>query len=286
MKKMLPLILVALITLTACGTTRNEADMINTPTASPSPEPTELITPSPEKYDNMNSGGTGWGLVRKKGAPPEVEAKAEKLLEEHNGFYMDKTGEKVMYLTFDEGYENGFTSKILDVLQAENVPAAFFVTGPYLKNQTELVGRMIDEGHIVGNHTVNHLNLPKQTAEKVQSEIGELNKMCEQMYGVTMRYVRPPEGEYSEKVLAVAEDMGYKTIMWSFAYKDWDVNLQKGKDYAVSQVVPYFHNGAILLLHAVSSDNAAALEEIIRKAKDEGYEFKSLDCLTERNGVS
>ena len=286
MKKILPLMLAAVLTLSACGETVTEKAPEITPQPAASPEPTISCTPPPEKYDGLNSKGTGWGLVRKKGAPPEVEAKSEKLLEENNGFYIDKNAEKVMYLTFDEGYENGFTSKILDVLQSENVPAAFFVTGPYLKNQTELVKRMIDEGHIVGNHTVNHLNLPNQTAAKVQTELGELNKMCEEMYGVSMHYMRPPEGEYSEKVLAVAKDMGYKTILWSFAYKDWDVNIQKGKDYAISQVVPYFHNGAILLLHAVSSDNAAALEDIIRKAKEEGYEFKSLDCLSESNSVS
>lgn len=277
MKKILPMIFFAVSVLSSCG---NMPEEITTPSISPTPAPTEITIPSPEKYNNMNSDGTGWGLVRKKGLPPQVELRAEKLLEEHGGFYMDKTDEKVMYLTFDEGYENGFTSKILDVLQEENVPAAFFVTGPYLKNQTELVQRMIDEGHIVGNHTVNHLNLPKQTAEKVQEEIGELDELCEQLYGVRMKYIRPPEGEYSEKVLAIAEDMGYKTIMWSFAYKDWDVNLQQGKDYALNQIVPYFHNGAILLLHAVSADNAAALRDIIKQAKADGYEFKSLDELT------
>lgn len=275
MKKALTVALSAIIFLTSCNANVTEGDT----TASPSPVPTVSATIPPQNYDNLSADGKGWGLVRKKGTPPDVDTKSAKLLEEHNGFYIDHTDEKVMYLTFDEGYENGFTSKILDVLAEEEVTAAFFVTGPYLKNQTELVRRMLDEGHIVGNHTVNHLNLPKQTAEKVQSEIDELNKLCGQMYGAQMRYMRPPEGEYSEKVLAVAEDMGYKTIMWSFAYKDWDINLQKGKEYAIGQVVPYFHNGAILLLHAVSSDNAAALRDIIKAAKAEGYEFKSLDNL-------
>lgn len=285
MKKALPIAISAMILLASCNADLTEGDVPDI-TVSPSPVPTVSATIPPQNYDTLSADGKGWGLVRKKGAPPDVDAKSAKLLEEHNGFYIDHTDEKVMYLTFDEGYENGFTSKILDVLAEEEVPATFFVTGPYLKNQTELVRRMLDEGHIVGNHTVNHLNLPKQTAEKVQSEINELNKLCGQMYGAQMCYMRPPEGEYSEKVLAVAEDMGYKTIMWSFAYKDWDVNLQKGKDYAVSQVVPYFHNGAILLLHAVSSDNAAALHDIIKEAKAAGYEFKSLDNLSANTGVS
>ena len=153
------------------------------------------------------------------------------------------------------------------------------MTGPYLENQQELVQRMIDSGHIVGNHTVNHPNLPKQSVETEQKELSDLNKMCEEMYGVSMKYMRPPEGEYSERVLAVAKDMGYRTILWSFAYKDWDINMQQGADYAFNQVTPYLHDGAILLLHAVSSDNANALEDIINYAKNEGYTFKSLDEL-------
>ena len=118
-----------------------------------------------------------------------------------------------------------------------------------------------------------------QTVETVKSELDGLNKMCESMYGVSMTYMRPPEGEYSEKVLAAAKDMGYKTAMWSFAYKDWDVNIQNGADYAYNQIVPYLHDGAVILLHAVSSDNADALERVIQHAKSEGYTFKSLDDL-------
>ena len=159
------------------------------------------------------------------------------------------------------------------------LPYMLFVTGPYLENQQELVHRMIDDGHIVGNQTVNHPNLPKQSVETAQKELSDLNKMCEEMYGVSMKYMRPPEGEYSERVLAVAKDMGYRTILWSFAYKDWDINMQQGADYAFNQVTPYLHDGAILLLHAVSSDNANALEDIINYAKNEGYTFESLDEL-------
>ena len=138
---------------------------------------------------------------------------------------------------------------------------------------------MIDEGHILGNHTVNHLNLPKQPAETVSEEIEELNTLCESMYGYKMKYMRPPEGEFSEKSLAVTNDTGMRTIMWSFAYKDWDVNAQKGSDYAYESVMPYLHDGAVILLHAVSSDNASALERIITDAQKAGYTFKSLDEL-------
>ena len=138
---------------------------------------------------------------------------------------------------------------------------------------------MIDEGHIVGNHTVNHLNLPKQPPQTVEDEITELNSLCESMYGYKMKYMRPPEGEFSEKSLAVTNDLGMRTVMWSFAYKDWDVNAQKGADYAYQSVMPYLHDGAVILLHAVSSDNASALERIITDAKKSGYTFKSLDEL-------
>jgi peptidoglycan-N-acetylmuramic acid deacetylase len=223
--------------------------------------------------------GVGWGFVRKKGKPPEIREKDKELLKKYDCYYIGENSGKTLFLTFDEGYENGYTSKILDVLQKTETPAAFFVTGPYLENQQELVKRMIDEGHIVGNHTVNHPNLPKQDNETIKKEIDDLSKKCEEIYGVSMKYMRPPEGEYSERVLSLAQGMGYKTILWSFAYKDWDINMQQGADYAFSQVTPYLHDGAVILLHAVSSDNANALEDIINYAKKEGFEFKSLDEL-------
>ncbi|MEE1350628.1 MAG: polysaccharide deacetylase family protein [Clostridia bacterium] len=230
-------------------------------------------------YTELDSRGQGWGFVRRKGKEPEIPLSQITMLEKYNGFYLDKKGNKNLYLTFDEGYENGFTAVILDTLKKTNTPAAFFCTGPYLEGQTELVKRMIDEGHIVGNHTVNHLNLPKQVPETVKSEITMLNDRCNELYGYKMQYMRPPEGEFSERTLAITNDLGMKTIMWSFAYKDWDINAQRGADYAYESVMPYLHDGAIILLHAVSSDNASALERIINDAVSEGYTFKSLDEL-------
>ena len=230
-------------------------------------------------YDSLNPSGQGWGFVRRKGTPPDIPNAQTALLKKYNGAYLSEKKEKNLYLTFDEGYENGFTAVILDILAKTKTPAAFFVTGPYLEGQEELIKRMIDEGHTVGNHTVNHLNLPKQPKETVISEITKLNEMCESMYGYKMHYVRPPEGEFSEKTLAISNDLGMKTIMWSFAYKDWDINAQKGADYAYQSVMPYLHDGAVILLHAVSSDNASALERIITDAKKQGYAFKSLDEL-------
>ena len=230
-------------------------------------------------YDSLSAEGHGWGFVRKKGEKPELPSAQVELLRRYNGEYLDDDGGKTLYLTFDEGYENGFTAVILDILAKTKTPAAFFVTGPYLEGQNDLVKRMIDEGHVVGNHTVNHLNLPKQPPQTVEAEIAELNSLCESMYGYKMKYMRPPEGEFSEKSLAVTNDLGMKTVMWSFAYKDWDINAQKGADYAYQSVMPYLHDGAVILLHAVSSDNASALERIITDAQKAGYTFKSLDEL-------
>lgn len=230
------------------------------------------------QYEAIDNKGSGWGFKKTKGSEPEIPAAQQEVLKKYNAFYMDMSRPKRLYLTFDEGYENGYTASILDTLKEKNVPAAFFITAPYAKTQQELIKRMIDEGHILGNHTVHHPNLPKLAdAEQIAAELNEMNALVLDMYGCEMKYMRPPEGEYSERVLAVARDLGFKTVLWSFAYRDWDVKAQRGREYAVNEVVPYFHNGAVLLLHAVSKDNAEALGEIIDRARAEGYEFASLD---------
>ncbi len=233
-------------------------------------------------FSGVENKGSGWGFVKKKGQEPEIYRSTQELFCKYNTYYIDPKREKKIYLTFDEGYENGYTAVILDVLKEENVTAAFFITAPYLEKETDLVDRMVSEGHIVGNHTVNHPNLHKLvTPQKMADELAGLNSAFYKKYGKNMEYMRPPEGEYSPRVLAVADSLGYKTIFWSFAYKDWDTKSQKGTEYAFSQVTPYLHDGAILLLHAVSSDNAGALRDIIRYAQEQGYTFASLDELGE-----
>lgn len=240
-----------------------------------------LATPEPgfEKYSAYDSRVFGWGFKKNKSAEPDIPTNVQETLKKHNSYYIDPQKPKALYLTFDEGYENGYTAKILDVLKETNVPAAFFVTGPYIEKETELINRMLNEGHTVGNHTINHPNLAKSTLSKVKDELTGLDAIFFQKYNTHLKYMRPPEGEYSEQVLALANDLGYKTIFWSFAYKDWDINAQKGANYAYQNVTPYLHDGAILLLHAVSKDNAEALYDIINYAKEQGYEFKSLDQL-------
>lgn len=210
--------------------------------------------------------------------PPGAQSEID--LTKYDAYYLGNTNEKRVYLTFDEGYENGYTSKILDILKEHNVQAAFFVTKPYIKSQPDLIKRMVNEGHIVGNHSVTHPSLPDKTDEEVEYEILETARYFEEITGTSMPlYFRPPAGEYSERTLQITKDLGYKTIFWSMAYKDWDVNNQPGKQAAYEHIVQNHHPGAIILLHAVSSSNTEALGDMLKYLKDQGYIFASLDEL-------
>ena len=201
-------------------------------------------------------------------------------LNKYNAYYVGNPNEKKIYLTFDEGYENGYTSKILDVLKAKNVKAAFFVTKPYIESDPELVKRMVAEGHIVGNHSVKHLSSPTLSDSQLKNELTETAQAFEKVTGQAMPKVfRPPMGEYSERTLAVTSNMGYKTVFWSFAYKDWITTAQPGKDVAYNTVMSKYHNGAVLLLHAVSKSNTEALGDIIDSLRAKGYTFDTLNNL-------
>ena len=240
------------------------------------PEPTVDVTTS--EINSLPNDNNGWGFVKKKDSFPEFTKGQKDMMAKYNCIYEGNPAEKVLYLTFDEGYENGYTGAILDTLKEKGVPAAFFVTGPYLEKNPDLIGRMVSEGHIVGNHSVNHPNMPsKGTKEAMQEEILNLDRRFYELYGRHMTYFRPPEGAYSERSLAATKEIGYTTVLWSFAYKDWETDNQKGADYAFESVVPYLHNGCVILLHAVSKDNTEALGRIIDDARAKGYTFKSLD---------
>lgn len=235
------------------------------------------MTASDPSYESYANTMYGWGIKKNVNAPPEIPDAIRELMAANNAYYLDSVPNS-LYLTFDEGYENGYTAQILDVLKENNVPAAFFVTGPYLEKEEELVQRMYDEGHIVGNHTIHHPSMPQlESTDKAAEEILGLTKMCKEKYGQDMKYFRPPRGEYSERTLRLTADLGYTSVFWSFAYKDWDVNDQKGTDYAYEQIKKGVHDGAVLLLHAVSKDNAAVLDRVIKDLKSEGYCFRSLD---------
>ncbi len=230
----------------------------------------------------IDNKGSGWGFKKEKDKKPDIPASITEEFKKYNTFYIDPKETNVIYLTFDEGYEAGYTESILDTLKKCNVPAAFFITGDYFDREIALVERMVKEGHIVGNHTEHHHNLHKLSdPQKIAEELSILDSKYYEKFGEHFKYMRPPEGEYSERVIAVAKNEGYKTVFWSFAYKDWLRDNIRGKQYAIDSVTPYFHNGEILLLHAVSKDNAEALEDIINIAKNKGYEFGSLDNIAE-----
>lgn len=226
---------------------------------------------------------SGWGFKKLAADRPELTEKQISDMEKYGCIYLDGENGKSIYLTFDEGYENGYTAQILDTLKEQGVHAAFFVTGPYLKEQGALVERMVSEGHIVGNHTVNHPSMPDLGDEKARAEITALNDAFFEKFGVNMKYFRPPMGEYSERTLKIANDLGMRNVFWSFAYRDWEKGNQKGAAHAYGEVVKYLHPGCVMLLHAVSKDNADALADIIKYARSTGYVFKTLDEYTGGN---
>lgn len=228
--------------------------------------------------DALSNKKIGWGIKREKDHKrPDVGKKNAELMEKYDGIYIGNEEKKYIYLTFDEGYEAGYTEQILDVLKENDVKATFFITAHYLNTAEDLVKRMIDEGHIVGNHTVNHKSLPDISNEEIKDEVMKLHQAIYEKTGYEMKYIRPPKGEYSERTLAVTKELGYTNVMWTFGYLDYDENVQKGTEYAKKIVLDNLHNGEIMLLHGNSKDNANALDSIIKEAKAEGYEFKSLD---------
>ena len=190
----------------------------------------------------------------------------------------NKTENKVMYLTFDNGYEfENLTADILDTLKEKKVKAAFFITLSYAKRNKALVQRMIDEGHIVGNHSASHLSFPKLTRSQMAEEIAKLDNYLRENLSYTSPYFRFPSGEYSENALELVTSIGFKSVFWSVAYADWDTSSQKGEEYAFTTVTSRFHPGAVILLHAVSRDNAKTLGRMIDYAVSEGYTFSTLD---------
>ena len=226
----------------------------------------------------LNNKKIGWGIKRNDNHDqPDVGEENKKVLEENNGICLGNKDKKVIYLTFDEGYEAGYTEKILTTLRENNVKATFFITAHYLNTQEELVKKMIDEGHILGNHTVNHKSMPTLTEEQINSEVMDLHKSIYNQFGYEMKYIRPPMGEFSEKSISVTNSLGYKTVMWSFAYEDWNENKQPEENSAKKKIIDNVHNGEVMLLHGNSKTNTNILGDIINEIKNMGYEFKTLD---------
>ncbi|MFD2703882.1 delta-lactam-biosynthetic de-N-acetylase [Salibacterium lacus] len=212
--------------------------------------------------------------------PADTEPEYKELLQTYNGYFIGKPENKTLYLTFDNGYEEGYTGDILDVLKEKEVPAAFFVTGHYLKSAPELVERMEEEGHIIGNHSWSHPSLPELNRDELKKELAKVNDEYQKKTGGRdMQYLRPPKGTFNERTLAETEKLGYTNVFWSFAYVDWETGSQHGADHAYRSIMKRVHPGAVMLLHSVSEDNADALARVIDECREEGYTFQNLDHL-------
>jgi peptidoglycan-N-acetylmuramic acid deacetylase len=222
-----------------------------------------------------------WGLsFRTEGSPPIGPAGSDEL-RQYDAAYLGDPTDKVIYLTFDAGYENGSTAKILDTLKKHQIPAAFFLVGNYMEKNADLVRRMVDEGHIVGNHTMHHPDMSKLTDKAAfQKELTDLEDLFRTVTGKELpKFYRPPQGLYSAENLKIAKEMGYKTVFWSLAYVDWNNDSQPTAEYAFSKLLPRTHNGAVVLLHSTSQTNAEILDELLTKWKDMGYRFESIEKL-------
>lgn len=229
--------------------------------------------------ETLNTKELDWYIVpNKNNLPPEPNKDAIPLFEKFSGYYIGNPEKKFLYLTFDEGYENGYTSQILDILKKHNVPAAFFVVKPYIKTNKDLILRMVNEGHLVCNHSANHPSMAKVTnVEKFNKEFSEVEEEFKKITNKDMpKYFRPPMGKFSEYSLKLTNDLGYKNIFWSFAYKDFDIKNQPSKEAAEKLILSRMHNGSIILLHAVSKTNAEILDNLLTNLKSQGYEFRTL----------
>lgn len=243
-----------------------------------------------EKFDNLATPASGsassenWGLgFGQEGTQPTGNATVEEL-KKYNTSYVGSNTEKVIYLTFDAGYENGNTEPILDALKKHNVTATFFVVGHYLESAPELVKRMVADGHFVGNHTYHHLDMSSiSSKESFEKEMKDVEDKFQEITGTLLtRFYRPPQGKYNTKNLEMAKEMGYHTFFWSLAYVDWYQDKQPSKEEAFKKLLGRIHPGAIVLLHSTSKTNGEILDELLTKWEEMGYTFRTLeDFITE-----
>lgn len=225
---------------------------------------------------------TNWGLsFQKEGEAPVGNASAE-YLKQFDSYYVGDANQKTIYLTFDCGFENGNTAAILDALKKHDAKACFFVVGNYLETAPDLVQRMVEEGHLVGNHTYHHPDMSKiGDMASFQQEIGAVEEKFRQITGQDMpKYYRPPQGKFNESNLKMAQELGYQTIFWSLAYVDWYTDKQPTHEEAYQKLLPRIHPGAIVLLHVTSQTNGEIMDELLTKWEEQGYTFGTLDQLT------
>ncbi|MBQ8140268.1 MAG: polysaccharide deacetylase family protein [Clostridia bacterium] len=235
----------------------------------------------------VNDKAISWYCTRNKDHRQPTAAPELKVVEQYGGYYIDKvhgdeSEDKVVYLTFDAGYENGNVEKILDVLREEDVKGAFFILGNLITKNTELVKRMAEEGHTVCNHTNRHKDMTSvKNIEEFKSELDSLESLYKEYTGYEMsKYYRPPEGKFNETSMKYAYELGYKTVFWSFAYADWDNSNQMSAEDAMKKITDNIHNGAVILLHPTSATNAEIMDDVIKELKAQGFRFGTLDELT------
>ena len=224
-----------------------------------------------------------WGLgFSKEGQPPTANATSQEL-QKFDAYYIGDTNQKVIYLTFDAGYENGYTPAILDALKKHNVKATFFLVGNYITTSSDLVNRMLEEGHCVANHTYSHPNMSSiSSMDAFCNELEQLETAYQEATGQEMvKYYRPPQGKYSEKNLKMAQELGYKTFFWSLAYVDWYNDKQPTKEEAFKKLLGRIHPGAIVLLHCTSKTNSEIMDELLSQWEEMGYTFGTLEELTQ-----
>lgn len=238
----------------------------------------EKLSPYFQEFANLGSEQIPWGPgtnFDETGKPIACVGLQSEYGKWDTDFYREGEEHKgKVYLTFDEGYENGYTPKILDVLKEKGVSAVFFVTLSYAKAEPELIQRMIDEGHVVGNHSARHPNMTQISMEEMYAEVADLHNYISENFGYDMYLFRPPEGAFSERSLALLQKMGYRTVCWSFAYADWDPKNQPEHQKAFERVTKSVHDGEVFLLHAVSETNTAILGDVIDYVRNEGFTFE------------
>lgn len=225
---------------------------------------------------------TGWGLsFQEEGKRPAGNASIDDL-KQYNAYYASDTDQKIIYLTFDAGYENGNTPAILDALKKHQAPAVFFVVGNFIKDNPDLIRRILADDHIIGNHTMTHPDLPQiSSMDAFQKELQDVEELYTSLTGKAMtKFYRPPRGIYNTENLSMAKELGYSTFFWSLAYVDWIQDQQPSREEAFQKLLPRIHPGAIVLLHNTSSTNAEILDELLTKWEEMGYEFHSLKELT------
>ena len=240
-------------------------------------------TLSPTKETSASVQSASWGLsFQEEGKRPAGNATIDDL-KQYNAYYASDTDEKILYLTFDAGYENGNTPAILEALKKHQAPAVFFAVGNFIKDNPDLIKRMITEGHIVGNHTMTHPDMSQiSSMESFQKELEGVEELYTSVTDEPMtKFYRPPRGVYSTENLSMAKELGYSTFFWSLAYVDWIQEQQPSKEEAFQKLIPRIHPGAIVLLHNTSSTNAAILDELLTKWEEMGYQFHSIKELTE-----